>query len=182
MEHSKRGATPAAVTRRRYRSVVTRRGYVNLLWKMAIIAAGLWVMLSQVFLVTQAKGQMMYPAIEDGDLLLVYRLRSTYSKGDVVLYQVAGEQYLGRVAARESDVVMLDEFGTITVNGTVQDGGILFPTYPREGEQYPCVIQEGTLYVLGDYRTQAQDSRDFGTIPLDHIQGKVITLLRRRGV
>ena len=43
-------------------------------------------------------------------------------------------------------------------------------------------VPEGSVYVLGDYRTNTQDSRDFGAIPIKSVQGKVITILRRRGL
>ena len=36
--------------------------------------------------------------------------------------------------------------------------------------------------LLGDYRTQSEDSRDFGPVPLEDVQAKVITLLRRRSL
>jgi len=38
------------------------------------------------------------------------------------------------------------------------------------------------VFILGDYRTQSEDSRDFGAVPLDDIAGKVITVLRRRSL
>ena len=76
----------------------------------------------------------------------------------------------------------MDDSGSLTVNGNPQNGEILYPTFARENSTYPLRVQEGTVYVLGDYRTQTQDSRDFGPIPLEHIQGKVIAIVRRRGL
>lgn len=182
MGSHKRCPAPMAVARRRYGRVLTRRGYAVLLLRLVILAAALWVLLSQVFLVIQAQGQGMYPAMEDGDLILTYRLQRDYRKGDVVVYQVAGERYIGRVAAVQEDVLLLDDSGNTLVNGTNQDGDILFPTYPQPGESYPLAVPEGTLYILGDHRTDTRDSREFGPIALKEIQGKVITILRRRGL
>ena len=68
------------------------------------------------------------------------------------------------------------------MNGTPQSGEILYPTYPKEGMEYPYRVPEGTVFVLGDYRTQTEDSRDFGPVSLDDVEGKVITILRRRGI
>ena len=70
----------------------------------------------------------------------------------------------------------------LQINGTNQGGEIMYPTYAKPGTEYPFRVPEGTLYLLGDYRTQTEDSRDFGPIPMDDIQGKVITIVRRRGV
>jgi len=43
-------------------------------------------------------------------------------------------------------------------------------------------VPEGCVYILGDYRTQSEDSRDFGAVPLEAVEAKVITLLRRRSL
>ena len=174
--------SPAKVAKNRRLDILTRRGYLSLLLRLCVITLAVWIVFSQVFLVTQCEGQGMFPAIEDGDLVLAYRLHSEYAKGDVIVYQVDGATYLGRIVAKETDVVMIDDSGTLVINGTTQGGEIMYPTYAKEPVNYPLRVQEGSLYVLGDYRTQTQDSRDFGAIPLDDILGKVITIVRRRGV
>lgn len=124
----------------------------------------------------------MFPALKDGDLVIAFQLQREYAKNDVVVYRADGEERIGRVAARAADVVTLDETGTLLVNGTVQSGEILYPTYAKEGITYPYTVPEGTMFVLGDYRTQAEDSRDLGAISMKDVEGKVITILRRRGL
>ena len=47
---------------------------------------------------------------------------------------------------------------------------------------YPYEVPEGSIFVLGDYRTDANDSRTYGAIPASCIKGKVLTILRRRGI
>ena len=44
--------------------------------RLAVFAAVLWVLLTQVYLVTQASGSEMFPAVKDGDLVLGIRLES----------------------------------------------------------------------------------------------------------
>ena len=78
--------------------------------------------------------------------------------------------------------VRMDDSGTLIINGTTQGGEIMYPTYAKEGMEYPYRVPEGNAFLLGDYRTQTEDSRDFGPVPLNNIQGKVITIVRRRGV
>lgn len=174
--------TPVEVCKRRRLSVVNARGYAGLIFRLTVITLAVWILFSQVFVLTQCEGMGMFPAIEDGDLVLGYRLQETYEKGDVVIYRRGDAVYLGRITALETDTVMMDDTGNFTVNGTTQGGDIMYPTYAKEGIEYPYRVQEGHLFVLGDYRTQTQDSRDFGSIPLDNILGKVITIVRRRGV
>ena len=43
-------------------------------------------------------------------------------------------------------------------------------------------VPEGCLFLLNDCRTQGEDSRHFGGVPEKNVAGKVITLLRRRGL
>jgi len=174
--------SPAKVAKNRRLNLFTRRGYVSLLLRLCVITLAVWIVFSQVFLVTQCEGQGMFPAIEDGDLVLVYRLHKEYEKGDVVAYTHGGETRLGRIVARQTDVVMMNDTGTLQINGTNQGGEIMYPTYAKPGTEYPFRVPEDELFLLGDYRTQAKDSRDFGSIPMDDIQGKVITIVRRRGV
>lgn len=45
--------------------------------RLAVFAAVLWVLLTQVYLVTQASGNEMFPAVKDGDLVLGIRLEKT---------------------------------------------------------------------------------------------------------
>ena len=173
---------PGDVIRRRRMNLLVSQSYLSLLLRCILLAAVIFVMLNHVFLITQMKGNGMYPALEDGDLILAYRLQKEYTKNDVVVYQAEGQLQLGRILGRGGDVISMDDSGSLRVNGTTQGGEILYPTYPREGAEYPYVVPEGHFYLMGDYRTQTKDSRDFGPIPEDALQGKVITLLRRRGI
>ena len=182
MTPPKKTPAPAEVARRRRMDLLTLRGYVSLTLRVALIAVAVWLIFSNVFLITQCSDLGMFPSIEAGDLILGYRLQKEYVKGDVVIYTVDGARYLGRVVARETDVVVLDDGGNLVVNGTTQGGEIMYPTYAKEGIHYPFTVQKGALFILGDYRTQTQDSRDFGAIPLSNIEGKVITIVRRRGL
>ena len=58
--------------------------------RLAVFAALLWVLLTQVYLVTQASGSEMFPAVKDGDLVLGCRLEKDYAKNDVVVYERSG--------------------------------------------------------------------------------------------
>lgn len=124
--------------------------------------AAAWVLFTQVFLLTQASGNSMFPAVKDGDLLIGYRLQGTYAKNDVVLYEQDGKLRVGRVLGRENDLIALDDSGTLIVNGSAQSGEILYPTYAKDTLEYPYTVPADSVFILGDYRTQSEDSRDFG--------------------
>ena len=77
-----------------------RRDALSLLGRVVVLAAAAWVLFTQVFLLTQASGNSMFPAVKDGDLLIGYRLQGTYAKNDVVLYEQDGKLRVGRVLGR----------------------------------------------------------------------------------
>ena len=181
-KHSSGSKAPSLVAQERRMGVLTRRGYISLLLRVCVIVLAVYVIFSHVFLITRCRGQEMFPAIEDGDLVLAYRLQQDYQKGDVVVYTADGKTHLGRIVAKKTDTVMMDNSGSLSVNGTTQGGEIMFPTYAKEGVTYPCTVSGDAVFVLGDYRTQATDSRDYGPVSLENVQGKVITIVRRRGV
>lgn len=174
--------TPAEVISLRRNRLAVREGYISLLGRVVFIAAAAWLLFSQVFLLMQARGTDMFPAVKDGDLLIGYRLQKDYEQENVVVYKRDGKSCVGRVVAKSGDYVDITEEGSLIVNGTVKSGEILYPTYEREGVNYPYVVPESMVFILADYRTQAQDSRDFGAVELKDVQAKVITILRRRSL
>ncbi len=44
---------------------------------------------------------------------------------------------------------------------------------PRRGVFYDVQVPEGCIFVMGDNRTGSLDSREFGCIPLDKVEGRV---------
>lgn len=172
----------AKVIARRREGVIARQETWALVRRVLLLTVVAVLVLTQVFLVTQVEGNDMYPALRDGDLVIVYRLQSKFSRGDIVAYEVDGVRHFGRIVAQAGDMVNITESGTLLVNGQLESGEILFPTTSADGEEFTCKVESGCVFVLGDYRTQAEDSRHFGSIPLSDVEGKLITLLRRRGL
>jgi signal peptidase I len=124
----------------------------------------------------------MFPRISNGDLILYYRLEQNYTTDDVVAYEVDGDKYIGRIVAQGGDVIGVDDDGYLTVNGhTLDEDKIFYPTTVLTGElSYPYTVEQGSYFVLCDYRTATSDSRYFGAIARSDIDGKVISLIRRR--
>lgn len=172
----------ARIINERRKRVLNRRDSIRLLLRIVFLAVIGWVLFTKVFYINQVNGNAMFPAMKDGDLVIGFRLQQEYDKNNCVVYTVDGVNYVGRIVARQTDVVTLDDSGTLSVNGTTQSGEILYPTYAKEKLIYPYEVPHDCIFVLGDYRIQAKDSRDFGAIPMENVQGKVITILRRRGL
>ena len=84
----------AKAVRRRRLDAENRQDFISLLGRVVVILLCAWVLFTQVFLLTQAKGSSMFPAVKDGDLLICYRLQKTYAKNDVVVYTQGGKPML----------------------------------------------------------------------------------------
>lgn len=158
--------------------------YQNLFERIAMLLIVGLILFAQIFMIMPVNGMEMFPNLKDGDLAIVYRLQSNYIKDDVVVYELDGEKRIGRVVGKEADLVDIDVAGNLYINGSYQSSEeILYPTYKKDGDlTYPVQVLEDELFVLGDYRTTAVDSRDYGCISFDDVEGKVITVIRRRGL
>lgn len=103
--------------------------------------------------------------------------------GDVVLFKNPTDQdvtLLKRLIATEGQTVDLID-GAVVVDGEVLDEPYVEgkPTEPFdhfapgvESLQYPLVVPEGHVWLMGDNRTNSRDSRYYGPIPTDSIIGR----------
>ena len=151
--------------------------------KLAVIALSGWLLLGFVFGIAVMEGEEMYPRIRDGDILFFYRLQQEYHIGDVVTFTRDGRRCTGRIVARGGDTVDITEEGRLLINGSVQDEEIFYPTQAAEnGIDLPCEIPKDAVFLLCDFRTNGIDSRSYGPVNTEALDGKVVTVLRRRGI
>ncbi|MBQ8768988.1 MAG: signal peptidase I [Oscillospiraceae bacterium] len=146
----------------------------------------LLVVLSLVLRVVVVDGTSMNNTLKDGDYLLV--LSNVFyrnpKQGDVIVASKEtfdnGAPIVKRVIATEGQVVDIDfEEGVVYVNGEELDEPYtLTPTSLYEGINFPLVVGEDCLFVLGDNRNGSRDSRhpSIGLIDEREVIGKVIFL------
>ena len=155
---------------------------IMLLVKIGVIVLGILVVFSFVFGAMRVSDPNMKPGFQDGDLVLFYRIDKRCAARDVVAYENNGFVTLGRVVAVGGDTVNIDSRGLIVNGAYQQEQGITAETTRvADGVTFPLTVPEGSVFVLGDNRSQAVDSRIVGCIPVDQTLGKVIGLFRRRG-
>jgi len=171
------------ITKRR-RELRTAKEFRMLIVKILTIAGLLYLFLEHIFGLAVINGEMMYPMLRDGDVVMFYRLDKKYVIGDIIALDISGKQSFLRVCALGGDTVDISDDGKMVVNGNILQEETFFVTEKEDREtQFPITLAENELFVLGDHRTMAEDSRDFGAIPTEKIKGKVISLLlRRRGI
>ncbi|MFF7178976.1 signal peptidase I [Streptomyces sp. NPDC008121] len=95
------------------------------------------------------------------------------------LAEPAETDFVKRVVGVGGDrVVCCDKDGRLTVNGVrVEERYVMFGDAPSK-VPFDIVVPQGTLWVMGDHRSQSSDSRDHlgqpggGMVPVDRVIGR----------
>ena len=145
------------------------------------------IVLMLVFRIIIVDGPSMQNTLQDGDyMLLVSNLfYKDFQYGDVVVVSKHtyddGKPIVKRVIATEGQIVDIDfEQGIVYVDGLPLDEPyISTPTQLKEGAQFPQIVEEGCVFVMGDNRMNSRDSRypRIGQIDTREVLGKVIYLV-----
>lgn len=163
--------------------------FVRTLISLAVMVAfvfGLsWLLRTFVFQAYEIPSGSMETTIMTGDMVfsekVSYYLRDP-QPGDVVTFQdpeIPGRILIKRVVAVGGQTVSInDADGLVYVDGvplaeSYTNGK---PSYPLNNSianvSYPYTVPEGYLWVMGDNRTNSQDSRYFGAIDRDTVTGR----------
>lgn len=156
---------------------------LDLLIKILFIFFCIYLIFTFIYGVERTTDVSMKPAIRDGDLVLYYRLDKYLVSGDVIVFKENDRVITARVVAVAGDTVDITKDG-LTINGAVQvSKDIYFDTTQfKNGVDFPIQVKENQVFVLGDNRPSALDSRTFGCVNIDDIQGKVIAVIQTRGI
>lgn len=120
-------------------------------------------------------GHNMEPGFQPGDIILIQKT-SKAEKGDVCAFYFNNKLLLRRVIAKEGDVVEIDEHGYVKVNDEILEENDYISEHAL-GQcdiEFPFHVPTGQIFMLGDNRDYALDSRatNFGCIAQDEIYGK----------
>lgn len=155
---------------------------------LLILAGAVLFIKSNVLTVATVCGNSMYPSLQDGDILLVARIYTTLSRGDVILVQVPyakfGEKYIiKRIIATGGETVSINyDKNEVRINDKVLYEPYVNlqqpdPMLPIDGNhQIEYQVPEGQVFVLGDNRNFSLDSRQalLGFVDVSNIVGTVI--------
>jgi len=159
------------------------RELLPLLIKIVAILAVATLVFTFLYGLTRNTDPDMAPAVKDGDLVLFYRLDKDYAIGDLLLLGFQGNQQVRRVIAKAGDTVDITEAGLV-INGAIQQEPGINQTTRRYQDtvSFPLTVGQGQVFVLGDSRENATDSRVYGPVNTDDTLGTVITIIRWRGL
>ena len=155
----------------------------DLVYMLAVIL----VVFLLLFRVVVVSGFSMYQTFTDGDYLIL--LSNTFyhnpRPGDVVVVSKDsfddGAPIVKRVIATEGQTVDIDfDAGIVYVDGTALDEPYTnTPTNLREGTEFPLVVADNCIFVMGDNRNNSKDSRslEIGQVDRREVLGKAILLM-----
>lgn len=138
---------------------------------------------SFVFGIFRTGENSMEPAIQDGDLVIYYRLDKDFVASEVAVVKYQDQLLTGRVIAVAGDTVDITDDG-LMINGARQHEQKITSKTSRyqDGIEFPVTLKDGQVFLLGDNRTEATDSRIYGPVNIKDIYGKVMTVIRRRNI
>ncbi len=153
---------------------------VQLVVRIAATLLIIWLLLAFVSGIYVCHSDACSPAVKDGDLCVTWQL-SELSAGDLIVYDLNGEAKFGRVIAAAGDRVEIKD-SYVWVNGYIALQEPL-PAFSSEkaSVRFPYVVPEKSVFVICPNAFE-EDSRANGAFPIGDCRGKVVFLMRRRGI
>jgi signal peptidase I len=118
----------------------------------------------------------MEPTIPTGAIVLVDRWSDGIDRMDVVVVDPpdgVGPQLVKRAVAVGGDEIAVED-GVLVVNGSPVCEPSIDPALIDAEYFGPLTVPAGELFLLGDNRQSSIDSRAFGTVRADAVQGRVM--------
>lgn len=164
------------------------RRFISFLVMVAIVVAGAWVLRTFVVEPFQIPSASMEDTIMTGDMVFAEKISYQFTEpvqGDIVVFsdpQIPSRTLIKRIIALEGQTIDLRD-GKVYVDGVqlvepYTDGRPSYPlnTVANVHIEYPYVVPQGTVWVMGDNRTNSSDSRYFGPVEEDTVFGKAFAI------
>src|SRR3989454_11708252 len=171
-------AAPAATTRTSAASSLLRE-----LVEVVALAVILYFGISFAVQAVHVEGLSMFATLDDNDYLIAnkidYRLHAP-QRGDIIILRPPSNNttdFIKRVIALPGERLLIRD-GVVYINGHRLDEPYLPEAWVNDNNPQPWSLGDGALipanqyFVMGDNRNKSQDSRFFGPITRDRIDGK----------
>ncbi len=152
-----------------------RRRWLALAATVAAVAAAVVVFASPFFISSIS----MASTIQPGEVVLVDRMSMPLGlqHGEVIVFYPptisSNVPFIKRIIGLPGDHISIVD-GLVYVNGTKLDETYLAPNTltTTNVDDFELTVPAGTVFVLGDDRTNSWDSRDYGPVPDSSIIGR----------
>ena len=121
------------------------------------------------------EGAAMKPAFNNGDKIFIDKNWSELKRGDVITFLYPKDRskwYFKRIIGLPEEVVEIRQ-GKVYIDGQILDEPYVDDSYNQAKANFPPrKVPEYQYFVMGDNRDNSSDSRYWGTVDKDLIQGK----------
>jgi len=136
-----------------------------------------------IMMPNKVDGVSMEPTFKSNDYILTskitYKLRSI-ERGDIVVFKSPtnpDREYIKRIIGLPGDKILISK-GQVFINDKlINENYISAATNLLESgylkENQSIIVPQNYVFVMGDNRPRSSDSRDFGPIPIESIDGVV---------
>ena len=161
--------------KRERKQIRFRRIITNTLHTLIVVAAVAVLITSLILPVLQISGTSMEPTLSNGDIVVLLKT-SSLERGDLCGFSYSNKILIKRVIALPGDILVIDEDGSVFLNGEMLDEPYI--TEKGLGEcdiEFPFTVPENTYFLMGDHRSTSVDSRSsvIGCIAHEQIVGKL---------
>ena len=139
-----------------------------------LIALVLYLLIDAVVARVRVENISMEPTLVQGEFVLVNKLAYRFDamrRGDIVVFHYPldpDEDYIKRIIGLPGDKIEVHH-GQVFINDQGLDETYLITPTLYTGE---WVVEDATVFVLGDNRNKSSDSHDWGPVPVENIVGK----------
>lgn len=158
------------------------RTFVSILAMIAFVVGLSWVLHTYVYQAYGIPSGSMEETIMTGDMVFAEKVSYSFrdpQPGEIVTFDdpsIPSRTLIKRCIAVAGQTVDIDESGVLYIDGVAQDEPYTQgqPTYPLSNSTvtFPYTVPEGYIWVMGDNRTNSQDSRYFGAIPVSSVTAR----------
>jgi signal peptidase I len=152
---------------------VRRRVAIGVVALLALFAIRAWVVEP-----VRVRESSMLPTLHDGDALVIDRISYHFRDpdvGEVVTAHIdaTDSDVVKRVVAVGGDTIGIDD-GELILNGEAVD-----QSYAKLDQMAgyfwgPLTVPDGYVFLMGDNRLESIDSRNYGPVPVDDIDGRYV--------
>jgi signal peptidase I len=161
----------------------TGSSFLRELAEVVLLAVILYIGISFAVQTVHVEGLSMFATLDDNDYLIAnkidYRLHAP-QRGDIIILRPPNNNstdFIKRVIALPGERLLIRD-GVVYINGHhliepyLPEAWVVFNSWPTVGSSNGSVIPPNQYFVMGDNRNKSQDSRYFGPIGRDRIDGR----------
>ena len=153
------------------------------LGEIVLLAIGLYIVITFAIQTVHVIGYSMLPTLNDNDYVLATKIDlrfSNPSRSDIVILKDpfdSSQDFVKRVIALPGEKLLIRD-GSVYINGHKLDEPYLPEAWTAINNPPPWSVGDGAVipanqyFVMGDNRNRSQDSRLFGPIGRDRIDGR----------